>query len=178
MGVLLIMGLLPGVCTGDTEQDALQFVGGNIPIIRKIEVSGTGYSDLFSTITADDYAVGFKESDKGSTTLAVTANEKWKVLVKNTSFTPIKGYVKPASDLHLRIKNKTVVHEGEGDGGTLNPVFTDFTPLTEQAQVLWSNISTGDNGCIAKIDFKVLLNAAKDIPGIYTTTVTYTISAP
>lgn len=176
---LVIMGIVPIIGWADeTDIDDFQYVGGTIPIIRIIEVSGSGYANFFSTITAEDYAVGFKATDEGATTLTVTANTEWKVLVKNTSFTPIEGYVKPAADLHLKIKNKTVVHEGEGDGGSLSEAFTDFAPLSETPQVLWSNTSTGDNGCTADIDFKVLLNAAEDIPGIYTTTVTYTVSAP
>ena len=176
---IVIMGLLPFVCRAEeTNIDALQYVGGNIPIIRKVEVSGPGYTNFFSSVTADDYTVGFKASEDGATTLTVTANIEWKVLVKATPFTPVEEYVKPASDLHLKIKDKTVVHEGQGNGGTLSATFTDFAPLSEQDQVLWSNTAGGDNGCTAKIDFNVLLNAAEDIPGTYTTTVTYTICAP
>ncbi|SMC63714.1 hypothetical protein SAMN02746065_10671 [Desulfocicer vacuolatum DSM 3385] len=179
LSTLLVMGGVPMIAWADeTDIDDFQYVGGTIPIIRIVEVSGSGYANFFSSITAEDYAVGYKETNNGATTLTVTANTEWKVLVKNDSFTPIEGYVKPASDLHLKIKNKTVVNEGEGDGGTLSDVFTNFAPLSETAQVLWSNTSTGDNRCTADIDFKVLLNAAKDIPGIYTTTVTYTVSAP
>lgn len=177
--ILLIIALMATTAWADeTDVDDFQYVGGTIPIIRIIEVAGSGYANFFSTITAENYTAGFKSTDNGATTLTVTANTEWKVLVKNTPFTPIEGYVKPAEDLHLKIKNKTVVHEGEGDGGTLSEVFTDFAPLSDTPQVLWSNTSTGDNGCTADIDFKVLLNAAKDIPGVYTTTVTYTVSAP
>jgi hypothetical protein len=178
LGIILIM-LLPFVCwSEETNIDALQYVGGTIPIIRRVEVTGSGYADFFSTITADNYAAGFKASDEGITTLTITANKAWKVLVKNTSFTTVEEYMKAAGDLHLRIKDKTVVNEGQGNGGTLSENFNDFAPLTEQDQVLWTNTTGGDNGCTAKIDFKVLLNAAQDIPGTYTTTVTYTISAP
>lgn len=179
LGMVVVVGLLPIVCWADeTNIDALQYVGGTIPIIRKVEVAGSGYTDFFSTITADDYANGFKASNSGATTLAITANKAWKVLVRNTSFTPVEGYIKQVSDLQLRIKDKTVVHKGEGNGGTLSTTFADFAPLGDQNQILWSNTTGGDNGCTAKIDFKVLLNAAEDIPGTYTTTVTYTICAP
>ena len=179
LGTLLIAGLLPGVCWAEkTDMEALQYVGGNIPIIMKIEITGSGYSDFFSTITAEDYAEGFKATSDGATTLIVTANTKWKVLVKAAPFTQVENYVKPASDLFLMIKDKTIVHKGEGIAGSFNNAFTDFAPLREVDQVLWSNTSGGDNGCTAKIDFKVLLNAAKDIPGVYTSTVTYTICAP
>ncbi len=177
VGVLVI--LFPHFClAGETHIDALQYVGGTIPIIRKVEVSGPGYADLFAGITAADYAAGFKASDEGATTLGVTANTPWKVSVKATPFTPVEGYVKPAGDLHLKIRERRVVHEGEGHGGIFNEIFIDFRPLSDQGQVLWSNIHGGDNGCTAKIDFKVLLNAARDLPGTYTTTVVYTISAP
>ena len=179
LGIMIFILLLPFVCSAEeTNIDALQYVGGNIPIIRKVEVSGPGYTNFFSSVTADDYAVGFKSSEDGATTLTVTANIEWKVLVKATPFTPVEEYVKPASDLHLKIKDKTVVHEGQGNGGTLSATFTDFAPLGEQDQILWSNTTGGDNGCTANVDFKVLLNAAEDIPGTYTTTVTYTICAP
>ncbi|MDA3835819.1 MAG: hypothetical protein PF495_20805 [Spirochaetales bacterium] len=179
LGGMVLMMLLPFVCRAEeTNIDALQYVGGTIPIIRRVEVSGPGYADFFSTVMADDYAAGFKASENGATTLTITANKAWKVLVRTMPFTKIEEYVKPASDLHLRIKDKTVVHEGEGNGGTLSETFTDFAPLSEQDQVLWANTTGGDNGCTAKIDFKVLLNAAMDISGTYTTTVTYTICAP
>ena len=179
LGIMIFILLLPFACWADeTNIDALQYVGGTVPIIRRVEVSGPGYTNFFSSVIADDYAVGFKSSGDGATTLTVTANIEWKVLVKATPFTPVEEYVKPASDLHLKIKDKTVVYEGQGNGGTLSATFTDFAPLREQDQVLWSNTAGGDNGCTAKIDFKVLLNAAEDIPGTYTTTVTYTICAP
>jgi hypothetical protein len=180
IGFVVMAGLLlPTVCRAQvSDVEALQYVGGTIPIIRKIEVSGAGYSDFFSTITAIDYTEGFKASNAGLTTLTVTANDKWKVLVRATLFTQVEDYIKPVSDLLLKIKDKTVVNEDEGNAGNFNNTFIDFAPLREQDQVLWSNTDSGDNGCTAKIDFKVLLNAAKDMPGTYTTTVTYTISAP
>jgi hypothetical protein len=126
LGGMVLMMLLPFVCRAEeTNIDALQYVGGTIPIIRRVEVSGPGYADFFSTVMADDYAAGFKASENGATTLTITANKAWKVLVRTMPFTKIEEYVKPASDLHLRIKDKTVVHEGEGNGGTLSETFTD-----------------------------------------------------
>ncbi len=179
LALFIFICFMTDICrASESEMDALQYVGGTIPIIRKIEISGAGYSDFFSTITADDYAAGFKASEDGLSTLTVTANDSWKVLVRGTDFTQVDTYKKPVSDLLLRIKNKTVVHQGQGDGGTLSAVFSDFSPLSEKSQVLWSNTESGDNGCTALIDFKVLLNAAKDKPGTYTSTITYTISAP
>ena len=179
LGVVVMVGLLPIACWAEeTNIDALQYVGGNIPIIRKVEVSGSGYTDFFSRITADDYADGFKASDEGGTTLTVTANVEWKVLVKAEPFTQVEDYIKPTSDLLLKIKDKSVKNQGEGNGGNFSTTFIDFAPLSDQDQILWSNTENGDNGCTAKIDFKVLLNAAKDKPGTYTTTVTYTICAP
>ena len=177
--LLVFVCFMAEICqASESKMDALQYVGGTIPIIRKIEISGAGYADFFSTITADDYSAGFKASEDGLSTLTVTANDPWKVLVRGTSFTEVETRAKPVSDLLLRIKDKTVVHPGEGDGGTLSAVFSDFSPLSEESQVLWSNTESGDNGCTALIDFKVLLNAAKDKPGTYTSTITYTISAP
>jgi hypothetical protein len=52
-----------------------------------------------------------------------------------------------------------------------------FGALSKEEQVLWINHESGDY-CQARIDYKVLLSTAIDIPGKYSVSVTYTISAP
>jgi len=171
--------IIPIVCWADYgigDAEDTETVGGTIPVIQKFFVTGDGYSDLFSSITPEDFDAGFKETNEGKVILTVLSNTAWKLSVKG-GFRPVGDYVKPASDLLVKIKNKTVIDEAPGSGGAFNKSFADFGPLSNEEQVLWMNEGTGDY-CQAVVDYKVLLCPAKDIPGKYLATVTYTISAP
>ena len=176
---LLLMVIMPALCRAEAEvgnADAAENVGGTIPVICKLFVTGEGYPDLFSSITSADYKAGFRETNEGKVILTVLSNTPWKVSVKG-QFKPVGKYVKPASDLLIKIKEKTVIEEGWGSGGTFNENFVNFGPLSSEDQVLWMSKDGGDH-CHARIDYKLLLSPAKDIPGEYAVTVIYTISVP
>lgn len=173
MGLLLLL-VAPTVCRADTG--AAEKVGGTIPVIQKVFVSGEGYSDLFSSITAKDFNTGFKETNEGKVVLTVLANAPWKVSAR-AEFKPVGGYIKPASDLFIKIKDKIIIEEGWGSGGTFNENFVNFGPLSNEDHVLWMNDKSGDH-CRARVDYKMLLSPARDIPGAYSVAVTYTISTP
>jgi len=178
MAVYLLL-TMPVVCWADSgigDTEGTETVGGSIPVIQKLFVTGEGYSDLFSSITPEDFDAGFKETNEGKVILTVLSNTAWKLSVKG-EFRPVGDYVKPASDLLVKIKNKTVFDKAPGSGGAFNNAFADFGPLSNEGQVLWMNEGAGDY-CQAVVDYKVLLGPAKDIPGKYLATVTYTISAP
>lgn len=51
LGFVVMVGLLPLACWADeTNIDALQYVGGTVPIIRRVEVSGPGYTNFFPVL--------------------------------------------------------------------------------------------------------------------------------
>jgi hypothetical protein len=174
-----LLVIMPALCRAEAgvgNTDAAENVGGTIPVIQKVFVSGEGYPNFFSGITVKDYRTGFKETNEGKVILTVLSNAQWKVSVRG-EFKPVGKYIKPASDLLIKIKDKTVIDEGIGTGGNVNEVFLDFGPLSSEDQALWMNEEGGDH-CQASIDYKVLLSSGKDIPGEYSIVVTYTISAP
>ena len=177
--IVVLMVIMPALClaeVGAGNTEAAEKVGGTIPVIQKVFVSGGGYPDLFSSINSDDFKRGFKETNEGKVILTVLSNAPWKVSVRG-EFKPVENYVKPASNLLVKIKDKTIIEEGAGSGGKFNEAFLDFGPLSKEDQTLWMSEESGDH-CRARIDYKVLLSSARDIPGEYSVMVTYTISAP
>ncbi len=173
MGLLLFL-VAPTVCRADTG--AVEKVGGTIPVIQKVFISGEGYPDFFSSITSEDLHNGFKETNTGRVILTVLANAPWKVSAR-AEFKHVESYIKSASDFLIKIKDQTVIEGGKGSGGTFNEIFVDFGSLSSEDQVLWMNDNGGDHSQ-ARIDYKMLLSSARDIPGEYAVVVTYTISAP
>ena len=156
--------------------EAGQKVGGSIPVIRRVSVDEGGIADLFSSIDAEDFRAGYKRPGKESACITVVANAPWKVGVK-AAFKPLETYTKPASDLLIKIRDKQNFTADAGSGGTFDAVFMDFAPLSDTAQSLWMDDAGGDH-CQARIDYKILLSPAQDVPGTYAVTVTYTIGAP
>lgn len=171
---LLLLPIAPTVCRADIG--AVEKVGGAIPVIHKIFVTGERRPDLFSSVTSEDLHNGFKEINKEMVTLTVLANAPWKVSAR-AEFKPVDGYIKPASDLLIKIKGKIVIEEGWGSGGTFNENFVSFRSLGNEDQVLWIDDKSGDH-CQARVYYRMLLSASRDIPGNYRVTVTYTISTP
>jgi hypothetical protein len=171
---LVFLSAIPSF--GFEAPEATEEVGGTIPVICKLFVTGEGYPNLFSSISLEDFQAGFIETNEGKLILTVLSNVPWKVMV-NSEFKPVGKYIKPASDLLVKIKDKTVMNDGSCSGGSFNEAFVDFGALSEEEQVLWINHESGDY-CQARIDYKVLLSTAMDIPGQYSVEVTYTISVP
>ncbi|MBW2545014.1 MAG: hypothetical protein JRD43_06030 [Deltaproteobacteria bacterium] len=120
--IVVLMVIMPALClaeAGREETAAIEKVGGTIPVIQKVYVSGEGNPDLFSSIGIENFLRGFKETNTGRVVLTVLANAPWKVSAR-TEFKPVGGYIKPASDLLVKIKDKTVVEKGAGTGGNFN----------------------------------------------------------
>lgn len=176
---LVLAIIIPVLCwagSGMKNIEATEKVGGTIPVIHKLFVTGEGCPDLFSSVTSEDLHNGFKEINKEMVTLTVLANAPWKVSAR-AEFKPVGSYIKPASDLLIKIKDKAVIEEGWGSGGTFNKNFVNFGHLSNEDHVLWMNDKSGDH-CRAKVYYRMLLSASRDIPGEYLVTITYTISVP
>ena len=126
-------------------------------------------NDVTKTITQGDsvsetaLSSGYVEFDPDKPTLIIDSNAKWKLSVKSTDFTG--PYSKKISDLQLKDLSGVNVKNG----------FDDYRPLSKSDQ----DIAMYDSGVKAEshpLQYKILLDWQKDIPGTYEATVTYTLS--
>ncbi len=173
--LLILLSLVGHIDAGAANRDATEGVGGTIPIIQRVSVSGEGYPDLFSSIDIEDFSRGFKETKDGRVLLAVLSNAPWRVSVR-AHFKPVGSYLKPASDLLVKIREMALLDDGAGSGGRFAGRFVDFGALSDKDQLLWAGDTGGDH-YRARIDYRLLLSPVRDIAGDYLVTVTYTIGA-
>jgi len=126
-------------------------------------------NDVSKTITQGDpvaeaaFSNGYVEFDPDKPTLIIDSNEKWKLSVKSTNFTG--PYSKEITDLQLKDLSGTNVANG----------FDNYQSLSKSDQV----IAMDDSGVKDEahpLQYKVLLDWQKDVPGTYEATVTYTLS--
>ena len=125
-------------------------------------------SDVSKTITqgstADTaFSQGYIEFDPDKPTLIINSNKKWKLSVRSSDVTG--PYSKKISD--LQVKDLSAAHVKNG--------FDDYQSLSKNDQ----DIAMYDNGIKNEthpLQYKMLLDWEKDIPGTYEATVTYTLS--
>ena len=125
-------------------------------------------NDVSKTITQDStaesaFSEGYVVFDPDKPTLTIDSNKNWKLSVKSTDFTG--PYSKQISDLQLKDLSGTHVKNG----------FDDYQSLSKNDQ----DIAICDNGVKDEahpLQYKILLDWQKDIPGTYEATVTYTLS--
>lgn len=125
-------------------------------------------SKVSKTISADSgasafFSEGFVELDPNKPTLIIDSNNKWKLSVRSTDFTG--PYSKEAADLML--KDLSSLH--------VNNSFTDYRPLSASDQDV-AMYAGGVKDEEHPIQYKILIDWEKDIPGTYEATITYTLS--
>ena len=114
--------------------------------------------------TADQaFIQGFIEFDASKPTLIVNSNKDWKLSVNSTDFTG--PYSKNISDLQL--KDLSASHVANG--------FDSYQPLSTSGQDV-AMYNTGVKNESHPIQYRILLDWEKDIPGTYEATVVYTLS--
>ena len=113
---------------------------------------------------AEKFTSGDVEMASNSPTLIVNSNQKWKLTVKTSGFSG--PYQKSANDLLLR--DNASEHVGEE--------FKKYTELTLQDQEI-ASYEAGVKNESHPLQYKVLLDWEKDLPGTYTATVTYTLAS-
>jgi hypothetical protein len=112
---------------------------------------------------AEKFTLGGVELASSSPTLIVSANQKWKLSVKSSGFSG--PYPKDANDLLLR--DNASVHVEKG--------FNKYTELSTTDQEV-ASYEAGVRNENHPMQYKVLLDWEKDLPGTYTSTVTYTLT--
>ncbi|MDP2911768.1 MAG: hypothetical protein Q8N76_05505 [Candidatus Omnitrophota bacterium] len=111
-----------------------------------------------------DFEAGETLMTAGYPTLSVRANKSWKLFAKSSGFGAVDGYNKEVTDLMLV---NTGAHKSNG--------FDAFKALTLADQEV-ASYGTGINNDSNPMQYKVKLDWAKDIPGTYVATVTYTLA--
>lgn len=123
-------------------------------------VQETLIQDVNSEIKFDQGAV---ELAAQKPTLIIDANKRWKLTAHTSGFNG--PYPKDANDLMLKDASAEHVENG----------FVDFKSLSIKDQEV-ASFSAGVKNENHPCQYKILLDYAKDLPGTYTATVTFTLS--
>jgi len=126
-------------------------------------------ADATKTLNQDgdseiDFEAGYTDMEFGYPTLTIRSNRSWKLLAKSSGFGANGAYTKDTQDLMLV---NTGAYKSNG--------FDIFKSLSLDDQEV-ASCATGIKGDINAIQYRIKLDWAKDIPGTYTATVTYTLA--
>ena len=110
------------------------------------------------------FDAGYIDFSASTPILTVSANKGWDLSVKATNFTG--PYSKSVAD--LKLKDASV-------SGHVTNGFNNFTPLALTDQGIASYTGPVKNES-HPLQYRIILDWAKDTPGTYTATVTYTLS--
>lgn len=112
---------------------------------------------------------GYTESAPDQTTLTISTNASWHLDVGAGSWTCPPGYDKAEGDLLVRISNRPI--------GTIQNGYEDYRsppPLASREAMI--EHGEGVEGNKVELQYRVLLDWERDIPGSYSINVTYTLS--
>ena len=112
------------------------------------------------------FAAGYTEFDSAKPTLTVSANKSWKLTAKSSGFNINGTYTKDTEDLQLKDTSAS---------GHVRNGFGSYKSLTGIDQEVASYIG-GVKDESHPLQYKILLDYTKDIPGTYSATVTYTLA--
>jgi hypothetical protein len=132
---------------------------GNLGIIDNA-VTETLVADSTSEAA---FSKGFVEFSALKPTLIVDSNDKWKLTARSSGFTG--PYDKDVKDLMLR----------DTASGHVTNGFNDYKSLSSEDKEI-ASYNIGVNNEEHPLQYKILLDWKKDIPGTYEATVTYTLS--
>ncbi len=125
-------------------------------------------NDVSKTITADNNAAsafsnGYVEFEPNKPTLTIDSNKKWKLSISSAAFTG--PYNKNINDLMVK----------DISGQHVTPGFEGYNALSKSDQDM-ASCASGVKGELHPLQYKILLNWEKDVPGTYEAVVTYTLS--
>lgn len=112
------------------------------------------------------FEAGYAEFDSAKPTLTISANKSWKLSVKSSGFAVNGAYQKATEDLQLKDASSS---------GNVKNGFNNYKALLETDQEMASNLG-GVKAESHPLQYRILLDYTKDIPGTYTATVTYTLA--
>jgi len=163
LGLFLIIGIGMVYAVDEDTETQTSLVTLIIPHSARLEISDSASS---KTLVQDsdaetDFDNGYTEMPVNSPILKVSANKNWVLSAKASAWTG--PYAKEVGDLQLK-----------HDGSYVQNEFGAFKSLALGDQVIASNaIGVFDQNY--NCQYKILLDYTKDVPGTYTSTVTYTL---
>jgi hypothetical protein len=161
--VVLGYGIAYAAPDGDTQNSIVTL---NVPHSVRLDIDN---ADATKTLNADgdsevDFEAGETLMTAGYPTLRVRANKTWKLFAKSSGFGVVDSYTKETTDLKLI---NTGAHKSNG--------FDAFKSLTTNDQEI-AGYASGIKNDSNPIQYKIMLDWTKDIPGTYVATVTYTLA--
>lgn len=163
--LLTIILAVPMILQADTSVSPI--VTATAPIHQTITISPADYT--FADIAETDYDAGYIEKTSAQA-LTLKSNKSWIVNVKTTStdMGTVGTYTKPISDFLWRAKK-----------GAKPTKITDIDEVNYAViTAIDDQVAKGDPaaGIGINMDYKILLDWEKDVPGTYTITLVYTIT--
>ena len=140
----------------------------SIPSICKLTIED---SDLIVDLLQDAsgeaaYEAGYFDGDENMPRLIVDSNINWKLSVGvSFDWSIVGSYQKATEDIRLKVTSSSGHQTG----------FSDFTPLSMMDQEI-ATYTHGVSNDTYNCQYRILLDWEKDIPGIYVTIITYTLS--
>lgn len=167
LGTFLVMGIGMAYAANDDMDFETSAVSLTIPASCILEIYDSASTKVLVQDNVDsdhDFDVGQTQMPENRPNLKVSANKNWVLSAKAVAWTCTSGgYAKAVGDLQLK-------HDGKYVQGS----FKNFTPLATDDQVIASN-AIGVFDEVYNCQYQIKLDYTKDVPGVYTTTVTYTL---
>jgi hypothetical protein len=165
----ILVVALPALAADESDTQNTT-IGGTIPELCQIGISGNLAALL--TLTQDGtgepaYDAGYIESGVAGTVLTLDANKKWQLGVNyDDVWTCPNGYNKAETDLLIKITSAGTGTIENGFGVLKSPIDTKVVMLDHTAGVSNDEVD---------IQTRVNLDWTKDIPGVYSITLVYTM---
>ena len=162
----VLLGAVMGVVTGMAQTSVSQGSTATFTVPTLIRLTVDPATIDFGSLTMDDYDRGYKELTSWQI-VRVWSNRNWTLTVAADRDTWTGPWLKPASDLQLRVANVSKA---------VSYYASDYFGLSMAAQ----NVALGfPGGNIAfTMDFRVLVSWDNDVAGDYSLGFTYTLTAP
>lgn len=163
LGMFLIIGTGVAFAANEDTETQTSAVSLTIPHSAKLVISNSASSKVLNQDgdSETDFDAGKTLMPANTPNLKVSVNKNWQLSAKADAW--VGPYAKAVGDLQLK-HNGAYVQDG----------FASFTSLATTDQIIASN-TIGVKNENYDCQYQILLDYTKDVPGVYTTTVTYTL---
>lgn len=166
LGMFLVMGIGMVYAANDDTDFETSVVSLTIPASCVLEIFDSASTKVLvqDDDSETDFDAGQTQMPENTPNLKVSANKNWVLSAKAVAWTCTSGgYAKAVGDLQLK-----------HDGAYVQNGFAAFKPLAIADQVIASN-AIGVFDQVYNCQYQIKLDYTKDVPGVYNTTVTYTL---